>query len=359
MRRLMQSVTAAGLAVAAVTTASPAQALTGAEIAMLAGSDREKILVEGAKKEGEVSFYTTLIADALRPVVEDFQKKYPYLKLATVRSDAGPMLQRIMTEVRSRAVHVDVADSDTAEAMKDGGLVQAFASPVLAEYPKEFVDPAGTWVTNRFSWQGIAWNTDQVKDSEAPQTWEALLDSRWKSKMVWNDSSATGAPRLITHLRKIWGEERTMDYLGKLQKQDIRTAPGSIRTVLDQVIAGEFAIGVSMAMHHIADSKEKGAPINGASPEPSITRGQTLHVIKGAPHPHAAMLFIDYFLSKDGGQLALRDAGYNAAHPAVDPLPIRRWIQPSKNGRKELFLPPEEDQVMRQKSQDIYKSLFK
>lgn len=340
--------------------AAPAGALTNEEIANLAGPDRKKVLLEGAKKEGEVSFYTTLLVDQVaRPVAEAFEKKYPFVALKFTRLGSSDILQRVMAESRARTVHVDVIDADIAEALKKQGLAQKFNSPVMAEYPSYYIDPERTWVSIRTSWQGIAWNTKLIKDEEAPKTWEALLEPRYKGKLAWADSSGTGAPRVITHLRKIWGEEAALDYAKKLKEQDIRTLPGSVRTVLDQVIAGERPIGVSMSMHHIAESMEKGAPITGVSPEPVIARAQTLHVVKGAPHPYAAMLLVDFILAKDGAQTVFRDAGYNPAHPGVDPLPKLRWIQPNRNGKQELLMPPEEVDAMTPKSQDIYRALFR
>ena len=125
------------------------------------------------------------------------------------------------------------------------------------------------------------------------------------------------------------------------------------------MVAGEFAVGVSMAMHHIALSQSKGAPVGGASPEPSLARGGTLQVIKGAPHPHAAMLLADYILSKDGGQKVLRDSLENPSHPAVEPLPELRWIQPNLNGRAELLLSDEEVEALMPRSVEIYQDIFR
>ncbi len=341
-------------------TALPAAALTLDETSKLTGPDRQKTLEAGAKKEGQVTFYSTAFADrVLRPMAVDFNKRYPFLELKYVRAGSSSLLQRVTSERRANSVRVDVLDADLAAALKKAGVAHTFTSPVLAEYPKDSIDPDGAWVANRFSWQGIAWNTKLVKASQAPKTWESLLDPKWKGKMAWGSSTGTGGPRVITHWRKLWGEKKTLTFLTNLKKQNIRIVPGSVRSVLDQVIGGEYAVGVSMAMHHIAISKAKGAPIEGTSPEPSLARSQTLMLVKGAPHPHAAMLFIDYFLGKDAGQLILRKAKYNPAHPAVDALPDFNWYVPAKIGRKQLAMTPKEIEGYRKKSQSLFKSMFK
>ena len=336
-----------------------ARAQTAEAIAKLAGPDRARILLDGARKEGEVSFYTTLIAEAMRPLQDDWAKRYPFIKLSSVRSGSSEILQRVLAEQRARSIRVDVIDGDAPEIFKESGIALAIATPIMAEYPADYIDPDRTWIANRNSWQGIAWNTKMVGDAEAPRTWEALADPKWKGKLVWAESSGTGAPRVITHVRKLWGEDKAMAYLNRLKDQGVRTLPGSVRTVLDQIIAGEYPVGIGMSMHHIADSMVKGAPIHGSSPDPALARAQSLHYVRGAPHPHAGMVFFEYFLSRDGGQQALREAKYNPAHPGVEPLPELRWFQPNLNGMKELIVPPEEVEAMRKSSSDLYKTLFR
>jgi iron(III) transport system substrate-binding protein len=311
----------------AVAPTVDAASLSKAEIAVYSGADRQKVLEEGAKKEGEVMWYTSLIVDqASKPIMDAFSKKYPFLKPNFIRMDSTDILQRILAEGRARSVRSDVVTSDIADGLKQTNLVQGFKSPLTSEYPESYVDKEGLWVQTRTSWQGIAWNTNLVKEAEAPQTWEALLEPKWKGKLAWASSANTGAPRLITYLRLVLGEDKALDYLKKLKDQDIRTLPGSVRSVLDQVIAGEKAIGVSMSMHHIAISKSVGAPVHGAEPDPVLARREAVALMKDAPHPYAAMLLIDFQLSRDGGQQVFRAAQYNPAHPAVEPLPEMKWI---------------------------------
>jgi iron(III) transport system substrate-binding protein len=335
-------------------------ALTQDEIANLSGPDRQTILEDGARKEGEVSFFSTMFLDrVLQPMAADFQKKYPFIEMKVTRSESAEILQRVLAEVRARSLRTDVVDGELAEPLKAAGLAASFTSRMFAEYPENYIAPDRSWASGSLSWYGLAWNTKLVSPADAPKDWEDLVDPKWKGRLVWAESSSTGAPRLITHLRKIWGEEKALDFLTKLKAQNIRTLPGSIRTVLDQVIAGEAAIGVNMAMHHIGTSKTMGAPIAGLAPEPVLTRPQTVNLLKGAPHPYAAMLFMDYFLSKDGGQKVVRDAGYNPANPAVEPLAVVGWFQPTKEGKKQLVMLPEEVEAYRAKSQDLYKTMFR
>src|SRR3954470_13252353 len=108
MRRF---VTAIALAILPALLAAPASALTQPEIAMIAGPDRQKILEEGARREGAVMIYSGIIVDqALRPLVEGFARKYPFIKAEFWRGDSRPIVQKILAEERAGNVIGDVLE---------------------------------------------------------------------------------------------------------------------------------------------------------------------------------------------------------------------------------------------------------
>jgi ABC-type Fe3+ transport system substrate-binding protein len=198
-----------------------------------------------------------------------------------------------------------------------------------------------------------------VSKADAPATWDDLLKPRFKGKLAWSESTGTGAPFMITYFRLVLGEEKGLEYLKKLAAQDIRMVGATARLVLDQVIAGEYEVGVSMSVSDVADSMAKGAPVMGVLPEPVLSQTTTVQFVKGAPHPHAAALFIDFLASKDGGQQQLRDGSYTPAHPQVEPLPAMRWTVPRLNGKKEMVEDAARSQEMQASSADILSKLFK
>ncbi len=115
--------------------------------------------------------------------------------------------------------------------------------------------------------------------------------------------------------------------------------PGN-RTVLDRVIAGEYAMSLDAFLHHPILSAAKGAPVSPGLMEPIVAMGSSVELIRLAPHPHAAMLFIDFLLSSNG-QEALRQAQYFPARDGVAALPNLAVVTPSKVGMKENFISPE------------------
>ena len=352
--RLLMAITLLGFAVA-----GGARAASLEEIAKLSGPDRQKILEEGARKEGQLNWYTTLgVEQVVIPLNDEFQRRYPYIVSKYIRSTSPQILVRATAEARARSVRVDVVQADVADGMKDAGLAQPFNSPVMDEYPASYIDPDREWVSFRTSWQGIAWNTNLVSAADAPKDWEGLINPKFKGKIAWPENPASGAARYITHFRVMWGEDKALAYLKQLQAMDIRTSSGSTETLMDQVATGEYAVGLT-SMHLVAFAKEKGATVDGLNPEPALAKSGTVALLKGAPNPHAAMLFLDFLLSKDGGQKVLRESGYSPANPAVQPLPTLQWIQPNLTGKKEIMLRPSQERELLAKSAQLYKSMFK
>lgn len=357
---MKKTLSIAVIAAAALTASAyaPALALTNDEIANYAGADRQTMLEAGARREGTLMFYTTLIVNqAVKPLKAGFEKKYPFLKLEYTRAGSSKVVQRLLAEHRARRTQADVVVASAAPVMKKAGVAQIFTSPELAPYAKDTLDSDKMWAPIRFAYNGIGYNTRMVGAADAPKTWEDLLDPKWKNKLVWADSTETGAPLVIAILRKVWGEKKAMDYFQKLAKQNVRTGTGSIRSVLDQVIAGEYPVMISAALHHVAISANQGAPVAATSPSPVLGRNGYVMMMKGAPHPHAAMLFIDFLLSKDG-QTILRDALYLPAHPDVDVLENMRSVMPKATGAKTYVMSPEEHEAVRGEAQRLYQKLF-
>ena len=139
-----------------------------------------------------------------------------------------------------------------------------------------------------------------------PKSFEELLDPKWKGKIAWS-STVIGAMLFITGVRNFMGEEKALAYLQKLAKQDIAPIASANRVVVDRVMAGEYALCLDSFLHHPIISARKGAPVAPLPLDPVLTVVSSVMLPKAPPHPYAAMLFIDYLLSKDGqGEVAER-----------------------------------------------------
>src|SRR4051812_16320509 len=158
--------------------------------AMYRGPDREQRLIEGAKKEGQVTVYSSMIADqALRPILDGFQAKYPFVKAQYVRDDPPQQLQKLMAEARANRMVADVVESTGLEVpARAADLNQPFWSPEEEAYEPSHRDANHYWAPTRFSYLGACYNTDLVNADQLPKTYEDLTDPKWKGKIAWSST---------------------------------------------------------------------------------------------------------------------------------------------------------------------------
>ena len=112
---------------------SVSRAVSVEEIALYNRPDRQKVLVEGARKEGKITWYTTLIVDqVVRPVKDAFVKKYPFLQVEFFRGNSDRLVQKMVAEYQAKRYEVDIVDGTvTAPLVKRVGYLQRFYSPIL------------------------------------------------------------------------------------------------------------------------------------------------------------------------------------------------------------------------------------
>ncbi|WP_448956308.1 ABC transporter substrate-binding protein [Labrys neptuniae] len=319
-------------------------------------------LIDAAKKEGQVVWYTGLIVpQVVRPLAEAFQKKYGIeVKYATT-GDSDTVL-KLTSQARAGKMEADIFDTPgTAIApLAAANLIEPFVPDSIAGYDPMF-KPASKLYSGIYTlFLTTTYNTDLVSADEAPKTYEDLLDPKWKGKMVWTDTRGVSGPAgFIGNILHSMGEEKGMDYLRKLSQQQIARDPGSQRVVIDKVISGQFQIGLMTYNHHAEISKAKGAPIGWVKMEPLVANLGAISLVKNAPHPNAGKLFLDTLFSEEGANI-IREANYPPGHPNVQAkIPA---ISPKTGNFKFYLLPPE---VASQQAEPlktwlkIYDELFK
>ncbi len=338
-----------------------AHAQTGEDILNYKGADRTQKLEEGAKKEGQVVFYSAMIVNqALRPLADGFMKKYPFVKLTYWRGDTEEIVAKLTAEVRARNVVGDLIEgTGVGELAIAGNLVLPYQTPVSQEMPPQYRDPRNLWTATRISYFSTAYNTKNLTAAEAPKNYDDLLDPKWKGKLAWRIGTSSGTPLFLTNLRVAWGEDKAMDYFRKLAQQKIiNFGSGSARTLVDRVMAGEYPVALNIFAHHPLISAAKGAPVTSVLMDPVVSNTATMVVPKGVRHPFAAMLLTDFILSKDG-QSILSGAEYFPSRLDVAPLPSLAPVVPQKAGVPENFVSPEDLLKYNETSEKIYQDLFR
>ena len=263
------------------------------------GADRNAKLVEQAKKEGTVVFYTSLAPTESKPLSEAFEKKYG-VKVELWRALSDKVVQRVITEGQARRNSVDVVETNgpEMEAIAQEKLLSEVYSPYLADLPPGAIPPHRLWYADRLNFFVVGYNTQKVKREEIPATYEGFLDPKWKGRIGLEATDSEWMAALV----KTWGEAKGMEYFRKLaeMKPDMRKG----HVLFAQLIAsGEVPVGLTMYQANIESLKKKGGPIDFVPVQPVIARPQAIGVAKNAPHPAAALLFLDFVLSPEGQKL--------------------------------------------------------
>ena len=271
-------------------------------------------LLEGAKKEGEVVFYTPLNINDSRPLLQRFEQKYPFIKTELLRLSAEPLLNRIFTEDRAGRNVVDVINNTMINPLKKARLMQPYRSPEHAAYLDPFKDPEGYWASVNNNYYVLGFNSRQVNAKEAPTDWQDLLNPKWKGKIGMDQEEYEWFGATM----EVWGRERALKYHRALGQQQVQWRKG--HTLISQLIAaGEFPIGIVYA-HRIESMKKAGAPVEWAkTSNPIFVALSPTGLAAKAPHPNAGKLLLDFMLSYESQQ-QLRSANRLSGRIDIDPL---------------------------------------
>jgi ABC-type Fe3+ transport system substrate-binding protein len=275
-------------------------------------------LVEAARKEGRLIFYTTWIVDQLgRPMAAEFEKRFPGVRVEYVRGDSNQNLMKMLTERKANASQSDVwtLTAGIGELAKAGGVAK-LDLPSARDIPERYKDPDGKWIATYSNVHAPAYNTTLVAAKDVPKTYEDLLDPKWKGRLVWKRGDLTGSSGFIANALLTFGEEKGRDYLRRLAQQNVTFSGGSARALMDNVIAGEYPLGLHLINVHAALSAANGAPVKWIAISPVAMSTSTIGITQGSRHPNAAKLFVDFVISR-AGQTIMRDLGYLPVHPDV------------------------------------------
>jgi ABC-type Fe3+ transport system substrate-binding protein len=315
-------------------------------------------MVAAARKDGEALVYTPLIVDQIvRPLVRSFESRVSGVRIKYVRGDGTSTLVRMINEAQAGRVQSDVWGlSEGLHALLQRGLAAEFEVPSAQGLPAAFVDPNKHWVAVGLAVRSLAYNTAIIPKAQAPKTYQDLLDPRWKGKMAWNPKSMSGAWGFISTVIKDRGEERGIPYLRALAKQNVVPLAVSIRAVLDRVIAGEYAIGLEMNNTHAAVSAAQGAPVQWVPLDPVTEMVHIAGITKGAPHPNAGRLFLDFMVSR-AGQAVFRDNNYVPMHPDV-PAKVPE-LRPEQGGYRAVLYNPETIDADQDRAIKLFNEIFR
>jgi iron(III) transport system substrate-binding protein len=274
---------------------------TPADVAMMQGASRSQALIEGAKKEGELSIY--VVHTAMPAMAAAFTKKYG-IKVNLWRASSENVLQRIVTEARGGRNELDAVQNNAPEmeALHREKLLQQVNSPYLSDLLSSALPAHKDWVGYSIEMYTQAYNINKIKKEDLPKTYQDLLDPKWKDKLGIEVGDESWFATVLQEL----GQEKGM----KLFKDIVAKNGISVRkghTLLGQMVAsGEVPLALTLYSYNPDQMKDKGAPIDRFNIGQPIGQFQAIAMMKKAPHPYAAALFYDFMIT-DAQQMLAAD----------------------------------------------------
>ena len=283
-------------------------------------ADQERTLHEAAKKEGELTWYIAhYAAEQAEEYGRAFTATYPGVTCNVIRTTAHVAYQRLAQELKAGGPQVDVLGSTDVShclELKDRGLLEKFTPANAKGIAPELqnLDPEGYFHTTSLGVIGITYNSSKVKPEELPKSWPDLVDPKWKNQVSVGHPAFSGYVGIwVWQMSQLYG----WDYFEKLKNNNPQIGR-SIQDTLTMLRAGERSVAAGSTATAF-ESKDKGEPIDVVYPtDGSVIIVAPSAIIKGAKHPNAAKLFMEFMMSPRASEIAasrFQDGLYTAIKP--------------------------------------------
>lgn len=283
------------------------------------GAEIDKALLDKAKAEGKASFYANITA--VEPLIADFTKRYG-VKGEYTRISTAKFVATAVTEHQAGKLLADVVQAPIPilDILKDKGVLASYRSPQAAGYP-EWTRKDERIQIFGIEYVALIYNKELVKAADVPKRYEDLADPKWRGKIVMADPSthATTISWLIGLKEEVMkSEDAWMKFLkGLAANKPMFVA--SFGPTPAPVESGEKLIAISMPKYIITKAP---APLEWARVEqPMMGTPRGISITASAPHPNAAKVFMDYWLSKDAAKMLAEKVGeyvlYSGVYPPI------------------------------------------
>jgi len=271
-------------------------------------------LIEGAKHEGKIVWYTSMAIDTSKPLLDAFLKEYPFIHADLVRAGEEQLSNRIMTETRAGKWLFDAVSTSSIAAQVERHILAPYLGPEREVFPDQFKDANGYWIGVYVNNLVLAYNTKMLAAKDAPKDYPDLLQPKWKGQMLMDSTDYDWFGTLAT----VWGREKTVKYMQQLAKQEPLWRRGHGLTA-QLVGAGETALAWAYNFR-IERMKRDGAPVDWIETfDPLVVTVNGIGLGAKAAHPNAAKLLINFATSRKGQEM-VREMRRIPARGDVKPL---------------------------------------
>jgi iron(III) transport system substrate-binding protein len=299
---------------------------TLAEIAAYSGPDRVAMLIAGAKKEGVVNVYTSETVEDVGALSQAFEAKYG-ITLKVWRGSSEDILQRAVVEARGGRFDADAFETGATamESLHRESLLQQVDLPAAANLAPEAIQPHHEWIGTRYNIFVAAYNTQLVTGSSLPKSYDDLANAKWKGKLGIEADDSDWFGGVVEAL----GEERGLKLFRDIVAANGISARKGHTLLANLVVSGEVPLAMSAYFYKVAQLKDRGAPIDALAIAPEVARFEGAGVARHAPHPYAAVLFMEFMLTEAQSILAKRN--FFPADVSVKPMPAGlTFLDPAK-----------------------------
>ena len=306
----------AGVAMLAAGLAQSTHAETAAEVAAIAGPDRLQRIIDGAKREGALSIFTSSSPEDMAAVGAAFAKKYG-ITPRVWRGSSSEMLQRALNELRAGRADVDTFETTGAamEIFHREGLLQRIETDSARSLMPQASFEHREWTASRLNTFVPAFNTNSFKPSDAPKAWSDFLDPKYKGKLAIEDTAVDWFASVVSDI----GEEKGLRLFKDIVARNGITPRRGNTLLANMIASGEAPISLTAYENVIARMRDNGAPVELSYVAPVFSTPTGIGVSRRAPHPYAALLFYEFMLTD--GQQIYYERGVNPTNTAIKPLP--------------------------------------
>lgn len=294
------------------------------DASVLKGLDEELTMppewIEGAKKEGKVTYFGTFGLSEWPEFIAPFEARYPFIKVDHQRGTRLGRVDKPLIAYKEGRVIVDViaAIAGQMKAFKEAdALMDLRVLPNFKRVDEDLRAKDGLWVGEKVKYWCIAYNTNFIKKTDLPKTWDDLLTNK-----AFGNRNLGVSDRPHNWILPLWtskGPDYTRKFIDRFfQEVKPQARKEGARAIVALTVAGEFHASLPATDYRVADFAEKGAPVAWHCPEPAPVTVSELVIIKGTKVPNAAKVFMNWYLSREG-QIA--------QYYATGGAPVHRGLQ--------------------------------
>lgn len=274
--------------------------------------------IDGAKREGKVVVYGSDSPQNARDTRQAFNKRYPFINVEFTNAPTVVRFEKVLLSAKQGKPIADLvtAIGGSSAAYVDSSVLADMSQlPIWNNYPSE-TKLQGKYISGPFTrhW-GLAYNTSVVGKSDLPNSWEDLLQPKWKGAIAANSITRSVT---FTPLWYAWGAEKATKFLEGLMANGLQVRKEGADAAVLMLAGGEFSLVITAAEYQVQEDQHKGMPVEWLALDPlPTTTGGLMGALKDAPHPNALRIYVNWLLSEEGQRVYSTVTGFFPIHPKL------------------------------------------